>query len=90
MTVREAAEFAGVPSSTIQGWREGSAPTDFGAVRKLARRLGVTLSFLLTGQEDASNSAATVEQVFQDGGSLFDGYLEVKIKRLIPRQKEEQ
>ena len=88
LTVREAAEVAGVSPSTIQGWREGSRPTDFDAARLLAKRLGVTLSFLLTGSDDDEVSTPSVEQVFQDGGSVFDGYLEVQIKRLIPRKSK--
>lgn len=85
LTVREAAEVAGVSPSTIQGWREGSMPTDFDAVRKLAERLGVTLGFLLTGYEDKKAQMPSVNQVFKDGGTVFDGYLEVHVKRLVPR-----
>ena len=52
MTVREAAQAAGVAISTVQNWRSGHQPTNFDAVQKLAWALGLSLSYLLTGRED--------------------------------------
>lgn len=49
MTVREAAQAAGVAISTVQNWRSGHMPTNFEAVLKLSDALGVSFSFLLTG-----------------------------------------
>jgi transcriptional regulator with XRE-family HTH domain len=52
MGVREAARIAGVGPSTIVSWRSGALPEDYLAVKRLAKALGTTLGFLLTGEED--------------------------------------
>ena len=39
ITVREAANIAGVAKSTIDNWRSGAMPEDFLAVKKLAKAL---------------------------------------------------
>ena len=86
MTVRKAATLAGVSTSTLQDWKTGIQPTNFIAVRSLAIALGTTLSFLLTGEDDSRpNGDISVTEVFKDGGEVFDGYLKVKIERMIPR-----
>ena len=91
MTVRQAANFAGVASSTIDDWRGGALPEDYSAVKRLAASLGVSFSFLLTGEEDSRDQSMlpSVTEVFQDGGALFDGYAKITIQRLLPRKKEE-
>lgn len=89
MTVREAAAVAGVGPSTIVSWRSGALPEDFRAVRALARKLGVSFSYLLTGEDDTRpDGAPSVNEVFQDAGTLFDGYAKIQIQRLIPRKGE--
>ncbi len=88
--VREAARIAGVPQSTVMSWKAGAMPRDYSAVKKLAERLGTTLSFILTGEEDsrARGSIPTITEVFSDGGALFEGFAEIRIRRLIPKTKE--
>lgn len=90
VTIREAAGLAGVAPSTIDDWRAGAMPEDYSAVKRLSAGLGVSLSFILTGEEDsvAKENIPTVTEVFEDGGALFDGYAKITIQRLIPRKKE--
>lgn len=90
MTIRKAAEIAGVGTSTIDNWRGGALPEDYSAVKRLASELGVSFSFLLTGEEEtrASNSPPAIAEVFDDGGALFDGYAKIMIQKLVPRQKK--
>ncbi len=52
MTVRVAAQCAGVPKSTIQNWRSGHNPVNFEAVQRLAAALGLSFSFMLTGKKE--------------------------------------
>jgi transcriptional regulator with XRE-family HTH domain len=78
--VREAARIAKLPSSTIMGWKTGRAPRDFVALKRLAKALGTTLSFLLTGENDSAANDALVR-----GEVVFEGYAYVKIQRLGPR-----
>ena len=89
MTVRRAAEIGGVGASTIVSWRSGSLPEDFRAVRALAKALGVSFSFLLTGEDDSRPAGAvSIHEVFQSGEPLFDGYAKITIQRLIPLKRE--
>ena len=46
MSVRAAAQVAGVGTSTIDNWRAGALPENYPAVKRLAEGLGVTLSFI--------------------------------------------
>ncbi|MGZ3775305.1 MAG: helix-turn-helix domain-containing protein [Bdellovibrio sp.] len=89
MTLRQASAIAGVATSTINDWRSGALPTDYAAVKKLANALGVSLSFILTGEEETRRpeSLPTIAEVFDDGGAIFDGYAKITIQRLIPRNK---
>lgn len=90
ISVRKAAEIADVGTSTIDNWRGGALPEDYSAVKKLANSLGVSFSYLLTGEDDKKDQFAlpTVTEVFDDGGALFDGYAKITIQRLIPREKK--
>lgn len=90
ITVRKAADLAGVASSTIDDWRGGALPEDYSAVKRLADGLNISFAFLLTGEEDNRRQIElpTMTEVFEDGGVLFDGFAKISIQRLIPRKKE--
>ena len=88
--VREAARIAGIGPSTIVSWRSGALPEDYVAVRRLAKYLGTSLGFMLTGEDDSRPSGVIppIAEVFDDGGALFDGYAKITIQRLIPKKVE--
>lgn len=90
LTIRELASMAGVSPSTINDWQSGASPENYMAVKKLADGMGLSFSFLLTGEEEKkpSNPLPTITEVFDDGGALFDGYAKITIQRLIPRNKK--
>lgn len=90
LTIRQLAKMAGVSPSTINDWQGGSNPENYLSVNKLAKELGVSFTFLLTGEEDlkSKNHLPTVTEVFEDGGALFDGYAKITIQRLIPRDSK--
>ncbi len=88
--VREAAKIAGVSPSTVSEWRNGSHPDDYLAVKKLAKALGTTLSYLLTGEDDNRVEVPSISEVFSDGGDLFNGFAEIRIKRLIPKDSKKR
>ena len=85
--VREAARIAEVGPSTIVSWRSGALPEDYSAVKRLARALGTTLGYLLTGEDDSrpKDSLPGISEVFEDGGAIFDGYAKITIQRLLPK-----
>lgn len=86
--IREAAKLAGVGPSTVMSWRSGSSPSDYLAVKRLAQALGVSLSFLLTGEEEVlERGQIHLTEIFDGGQVLFDGYARVRIESLIPRKK---
>lgn len=88
LTNRAAAQIAGVSATSIQDWKNGVSPTDFIGLAKLADHLGVPLRFLLTGEHEPASDdrEITLSEVLADGGELFSGICEVKIRRLVPRQ----
>ena len=90
MGVREAARIAGVSPSTITNWTSGVAPDNYMAVKKLAKELGVSFSFLLTGEDDARTEIGppSIHEVFEEGDDIFDGIAKITITRLIPRSKK--
>jgi transcriptional regulator with XRE-family HTH domain len=89
MSIREAAKIAGVGHSTISSWRSGASPDNFVAVMKLAKALGVTFSYLLTGiDESRPNNPPNVSEVFNEGDFLFDGFAKITIQRLIPKKQD--
>ncbi len=85
LTVREASKLTGVAVSTIQNWRSGTLPGgDYDAVRKLASRLGVSMSYLLTGLDDTPHSAApALQDVLTYSGESWEGIFEISVKRLV-------
>lgn len=88
MGVREAARIAGVSHGTISNWCAGVAPDDFMSVKKLAQTLGVTFSWLMTGEDESrpNGSFPAVAEVFTDGEMLFDGFAKITVQRLIPKK----
>lgn len=89
LTIRELSKVSGISSSTIDGWRNGATPADYLAVLKVARVLGVSFTFLLTGETEAmdGNLPNPITSAFDEGEPFFDGYAKIRIQRLIPRHK---
>lgn len=83
LTVKEAASICGTGTSQIQSWKSGTLSTDYAALSKLAEHLGITLEYLLTGE---NKTQPGIKEIFQNGELLFDGFLKVRIERMIPRK----
>ena len=89
LSVRKAAEAAGVGSSTIMSWKSGALPENYVAVKRLAKKLGTNLGFLLTGEDDTREGGPPlVGEAFDDAGTLFDGFAKITIQRLVPRNTQ--
>ena len=89
VTVRRAAKMAGIGTSTIDSWRSGALPQDYLAVKKLAKGLGISMSFLLTGEDESRpEEIPTISEVFESGEVMFDGYAKIIVHRLVPRKGE--
>lgn len=81
LTVRRCAELLNLHPSVVQSWKQGTLSTDYVALSKFAEVCHCSLEFVLTGK---NNSRPGVEDVFADGGPLYDGYARITIQRLIP------
>lgn len=73
-----------IPKSTLQDWTTNTVPTDFKAAARLARSLGVSLCYLLTGEEEVHGT--DLEHLYDRDAVLIDGLAEVRIVRIIPRK----
>ena len=54
LSVRGAAQIAEVPPSTLANWRAGATPDNHLAIKRLSDYFGISLAFLLTGENENS------------------------------------
>ena len=83
VSVTEASKIADVSTSVLVGWKSGKIPQDFTAVQSLANHFGVTTAYLLTGRNDRRYNAPAISEIFSDGGLVYDGYLKVRVERIV-------
>jgi transcriptional regulator with XRE-family HTH domain len=76
LTLTALSELSGIKKSTLSDWSNGVHPRDLVEVRKLARSLG-----LVFGDEDTANPLPVLPTEL-----VFDGFLKVKIERIIQNQ----
>lgn len=81
LTQREVAQLAGVSTSTVNAWTAGSSPRNPVAVKRLCDKLGVSFTWMMTGEHEV----ASVDTVF-DRANGWEGFAEIRIRRLIPRK----
>lgn len=75
-TLASISKAAGVPKSTISEWLGNRSPNPVQAV-KVANYLGVSLHYLLFGQDD---SMEPLQKILKE--DLFKGTFEISIKRV--------
>ena len=61
---------------------------NFAGHKRVAETLKTTMRFLLTGEHEVwpSDVPPRPENIFTDGGEIFDGYAQITIRKLIPRR----
>lgn len=84
LTARSAARAIDCPQSTLAGWLHGATPTNFKGLKRLAEHLGVSFTYLLTGELD--EPVSPVELLEPDGPPL-EGLFDVKLRKVVPRPK---
>lgn len=82
ISLRELAKSTAIQPSTLSGWNNGSSPRDLSEVCQCARYLGVSMEYLLFGEEPDS---LPLEQLLTE--KVFDGFLKVKIERVINKKR---
>ncbi len=86
LSLRKAAAIAGVPASTADSWSAGRSPSDLKAVKRLCDHLAISFTWLLTGEDDI-RAEFELDHIFETPSTIFDGYLKIKIERLMPKAK---
>lgn len=83
VSTRVLAKASGVPQSTISAMCAGRSSQKPENLLALSKFFGVSLEYLLFGEDD---SAPTLASILSE--EVFAGYLKVKIERLIPDKKK--
>jgi transcriptional regulator with XRE-family HTH domain len=89
ISVRAAGELAGVSSSTISGWANGTAsPLDMPSVQRLAKALSVNFEWLLCGTAETS-TPVKIEDAFDISKEpTLSGFFEIQIRRIKPKAEK--
>ena len=87
LTNKQAASIASVSPSTIQDWKTGTSPADLTALKKLSDGLGVSVAYLISGEEDKTKQP-NINAVFENGAVIFDGYAKIFIQALVEKGKK--
>lgn len=77
LSLRELSKRSGVPYSTLQEWSSNRSPKNPVQTQKVAQSLGVSMHYLLFGQEDSSEPLAKLLKE-----DVFSGTFEINIKRV--------
>lgn len=76
-TLKEISKATGVPASTLAEWQANRTPKNPNQVRAVAKFLGVSLHYLIFGEED--NQDPISKLIKEDA---FSGTFEINIKRV--------
>jgi transcriptional regulator with XRE-family HTH domain len=83
VSTRTLSQATGVPQSSISAMCAGRNSQRPEALLSISKFFGVSIEFLLFGEDDAAPTLATILSE-----EVFSGYLKVKIERLIPDKKK--
>jgi transcriptional regulator with XRE-family HTH domain len=77
MTLRELSKRSGVPVSTLSEWSSNREPKSPTQTRKVAQALGVSMHYLLFGEDD---SQEPLQKLLKE--DLFQGTFEITVKKV--------
>ena len=77
LTLKEISTATGVPATTLAEWQANRTPKNPTQVRAVAKFLGVSLHFLLFGEEDGEEP---IQRILKD--QVFSGIFEISIKKV--------
>lgn len=88
---RAAAQIAGVSPAVLNDWLAGATPSDHIAVQRLAKGLGCSFEWLLTGTEDRPDfKGVSMSELFEiEDDASFSGIFQISAKRLRRKGKGE-
>ncbi len=82
LSVRQLSKETGIPQSTLSSYLAGRALSNPLQVSAVAQYLGVSLDYLLFGEEPLASS---LESILTE--EVFSGWLKVKVERAIPTKR---
>lgn len=87
-TLAEKADLSG--PALVSSWEGGTSPEDYQAVKRIAEVLGVSFSYLMTGEDDrvVGKAPLTLDQLFIEGNKL-SGIYKIELTQLIPTRSKE-
>jgi transcriptional regulator with XRE-family HTH domain len=77
LTFKEISKATGVPATTLAEWKDNRTPKNPSQVQSVARYLGVSMHFLLFGEED---SQEPIQKMIKE--DFFQGTFEITVKRV--------
>lgn len=77
LTIKEISKGSGVPPTTIAEWANERTPKNPQQVRKVAQFLGVSIHYLLFGEED---SQEPIQKILKE--DFFTGTFEITVKKV--------
>ncbi len=77
LTIKEVSKATGVPMSSISGWKKDNRSPHAEQAGKVARHLGVTVHFLLFGEEDHEEP---FQKILKE--DFFSGTFEITVKKV--------
>lgn len=77
ITLRELSKRSGVPVSTLSEWSSNREPKSPTQTRKVAQALGVSMHYLLFGEDD---SQEPLQKLLKE--DLFQGTFEITVKKV--------
>lgn len=77
MTLRQLSKLSGVPVSTLSEWSSNREPKSPTQIKKVAQALGVSMHYLLFGEDD--NQEPLQKLLKED---IFQGTFEISIKKV--------
>lgn len=86
LSLRAAAKMAGVSPSVVSGWSAGAQPTNVLAVHRLAKALGVSFEWLLTGEHSSETITTFNWSEFFEEEAAFSGIYRFEAKKLTRKK----
>ena len=81
LQLKEISKATGVPATTLAEWQANRTPKNPNQIRAVAKFLGVSLHFLIFGEED---SEEPIQKLIKE--DFFQGTFEISVKRIKQRE----
>lgn len=87
---KEISSHTGIPASTLSQWLSSKrSPRVDDSLVKLARYLGVSIDFLITGEQQATELEMGIDAIIQDGFvSVHSGVYRVEVQKYVGDAKK--